>query len=52
MTATGRAMKSLQDISDGRAVLDIGGDEAPPASGGVAVQSQERVFDRESLKGF
>ena len=46
------ALRQLKDIAEGRAVLDIGGSEPAPAEASVEVASRDRLFSRDTLKGY
>ena len=48
------ALKTLEHLASGKATLPISTGEAPPAAdgGGVQVEGPERIFSRETLKGF
>lgn len=45
------ALAFLKDVSAGRAVLDVGGDE-PASVAGPEVSGPDRLFSRESTRGY
>ncbi len=46
------AMTFLRDVAAGRAVLDIAGAEPTGAKDDVIVEGPDRMFSRDSMKGF
>lgn len=46
------ALRALRDIADGRASLDLGGAEPAPAGDAVLTTGPDRVFTKDTLKGF
>ena len=46
------ALAWLKDVSAGKAVLDIAGEEAAPAEATVQIASQDKLFGRDKLEGF
>jgi phage gp36-like protein len=46
------AIAFLKNVSKGVALLDVGGAEPPVAAAGVDFEGPERVFTRDSMKGF
>lgn len=46
------AIARLKQIGDGQVLLDIAGAEPSPIADTPLVQSQDRVFSRETLKGW
>lgn len=50
--AHAEALKWLKDLAEGRAVLDLAGEEAAPAEATVQIASQAKLFGRDKLDGF
>lgn len=46
------AIRLLRDIRNGLANLDIAGQQAPSAPADARVEGPDRMFSRDSLKGF
>ena len=47
-----QALKALRDIADGRVRLSVGGAEPEAGGGTVLVDGPDRVFTRDTLRGF